>query len=164
MLPNARHRRRRSGGRRRTYRRRRNPALLRGLKLPNFAEVLTGVAAGVGSKWIGRTVFPQGVAMFGGWGGPLTTLGAGLALGFLLPMFGMRRFAQSAVTGAATIAALDAIKLTPLGAQLGSYVAPAGETPVLGAYPEGFMDPSLSQGDMNYPGGFEAEPYDGMYS
>lgn len=166
MLTNARRRRRRSGGRRRSYRRRRNPALfgLRGLNLPDFGQVLTGVAAGVGAKWLGRTVFPQGQTMFGGWGGPLTTLGGGILAGFLLPMFGMRRFASAAVTGAATIAALDALKLTPFGAQLGSYVSPAGDTPVLGAYPEGFQDPSLSAGDMNYPGGFEAEPYDGLYS
>src|SRR6266850_427627 len=165
IMPNVR-RRRRHGGRRRSYHRRRhhNPALLRGLKLPNFGDVFTTVAGGLGSKFLGRTVFPQGAAMFGGWGGALTTLGAGLALGFLLPMIGMRRFAGAAVSGAATIAALDAVKLTPLGAQLGSYVAPAGDTPVLGAYPEGFMDPSLGAGDMNYPGGFEAEPYDGMYS
>lgn len=149
--------------RRRTYRRRRhNPALIRGLRLPDFGQVLTGVAAGVGSKWLGRTVFPQGATMFGGWGGPFTTLGAGLALSFLLPMLGMRRFASAAVTGAATIAALDALKLTPFGAQLGVYVAPSGDVPVLGAYPDGFQDPSLSQGDMNYPGGFEAEPYDGL--
>jgi hypothetical protein len=170
MIPQAPRRRRRARARRRSYRR--NPALF-GLKvpgLPNMMDIGVTVAGGIGSKWLGKTLFPQGATLIpGGWGGPLTTLGVGIAASMVLGMLKMRAFAKPLVAGAATIALLDAIKLTPLGAQLGSYVAPAGDTPVLsgvGAYPEGFADPSLSAGeDMNYPGGFEAEPYgDGVYS
>ena len=149
--------------RRLAYRRRRhNPASIGGIRLPDFGNVLTGVAGGVGSKILGRTVFPQAVTMFGGWGGPLLTLGTGIALGFVLPMLGLRRFAGAVVTGAATIAAYDAVKLTPLAPQLGIYTAPGDMTPVfngVGAYPAGFMDPGLSLGNTNEPSGFEMSPY-----
>lgn len=154
---------RRRTARRRVHRRRRhNPALLRGVTMPNFGQVLTAVAGGTAAKIGGKMLFPQGATMLGGWGGPLTTLGAGIALGFILKAVKMGRYAGSVVSGAATIAAYDALKLTPLAPQLGAYAIPGGYTPVLsgvGSYPPGFADPSLSGGDMNAADGFESNPY-----
>lgn len=130
--------------------------------LPNFGQVLTGVAGGIGAKVIARTLFPQGATMLGGWGGPLSTLGAGIAAGFILTMLKQRAIATAVVSGAATIAAYDAVKLTPLAAQIGSYTAPGDMVPVfsgVGMYPPGFSDPSLSGGNENDPTGFDLSPY-----
>jgi hypothetical protein len=107
-------------------------------------------------------IFPQAAGMFGGWGGPLLTVGTGIALGFALKMLKMGAFSKAVVTGAATIAAYDAVKLTPFAAQLGLYTAPGDVTPVfsgVGMYPPGFMDPSLSHGNENDPTGFDLNPY-----
>ncbi len=141
--------RRRSHSRRRTHRRRRhNPALIRGLPLPNFTEVGVGIAGGIGAKMLGRLVFPRAT----GWMSPATTFGAAVALGVVLQMLKMRQFAKAAVTGGTIIAGIDALKLTPLGPQLaGAYVAPGDEVPVLsggmGMFPPGFQDPSLAAGE-----------------
>lgn len=108
---------------------------------------------------LAKTFVPQLGTMFGGWGGPLGTFGTGVVLGFVARMTPFRRFAGSIVTGAATIAAYDAIKLTPLAPQLGMYSVPSGYTPVfqgVGAYPPGFS--SLAAGDTNDPTGFDLAP------
>lgn len=138
--------RRRSTRRRRRSYRRRNPALIRGLPIPNLGEVGVGIAGGIGAKWLGKLVFPTAT----GWMSPATTFGAAVALGLVLNMLKMRQFAKAAVTGGAIIAGIDAMKLTPLGPQLaGAYVAPGNEVPVLGMFPPGFQDPSLAAGDEN---------------
>ncbi len=140
---------RRRTTRRRTHRRRHNPALIRGLPIPDLGQVGVGIAGGIGAKWLGRLVFPRAT----GWMAPATTFGAAVAVGLILGMLRMKQFAKAAVTGGAIVAGIDALKLTPLGPQLaGNYVAPGNEIPVLsgggiGMFPPGFQDPSLAQGE-----------------
>lgn len=158
-------RRRRRSSRRKSYRRRRhNPGLMRGVPLPNFANALTIAGGGIGSKFIGKMIFPQGAAMFGGWGGPLTTLGVGIGLGFVAKMMKMGKFAAPIVTGAAVVAAIDAA--TKQFPQLGVYVSP-GDVNVAGSgvgyFPPGFMEPTLSAGNENAPWGFQHEYSSDIY-
>jgi len=103
-------------------------------------DAAVGVAGGVGSKWIGRTFFPQAT----GFWNPLATLGIGIGLGFAANMLRMRQFARPIVMGATIVAGIDALRLTPMGAQLGEYYFPGGYTPTLGgggvgALPAPFM-------------------------
>ncbi len=134
---------------RRRYSRRRNPALLRGLPIPNLMDAGVAVAGGVGSKWIAKTVLPQAT----GWFGPLATLGAGIGLGFVANMLRMRQLARPLVMGATIVAGIDALRMTPIGAQLGEYYFPGGYTPMLGsggvgALPTPFMaQQNLAEGD-----------------
>lgn len=149
--------RRKSHRRRRSHRRRHNPGLVRGLPLPNFGEVGFAIAGGVGSKIVGKMIFPKAT----GWMSPATTFGAAVALGMAARMFKMGNMAKAIVTGGAIVAGFDALKLTPLAAQLaGVYIAPGSETPVLsagdgsmGMFPPGFQDPSLADGGS----GFDAD-------
>lgn len=164
------HRRRRS-----TRRRRHNPGLgIRGFGLPNMETAAAGIAGAVGSKFIVKKFFPSITVNKDGtpsFMGPAATFGVAVALGFLLKMVKMGRFASGVVTGGTIMAGIDALKMTPLGPQLaGVYVSPGGSDPVLsggiGMFPAGFQDPSLSAGDENTPYGFQhgAETnYEDMY-
>jgi len=161
-------RRRTTHRRRRSTRRRHNPGLgIRGIALPNMETAAAGIAGAVGSKFIVRKFIPQAT----GWMSPAATFGVAVALGFLLKMAKMGRFASGVVTGGTIMAGIDALKMTPLGPQLaGVYVSPGGSDPVLsggvGMFPAGFQDPSLASGDENTPYGFQhgAETnYEDMY-
>ena len=134
--------------RRRRYRRR-NPAILSGLPIPNLMDAVVAVGGGVGSKWIARTVIPQAT----GWMGPLATFGVGIGLAFAANMLRMRQYAKPIALGATIVAGIDALKMTPIGAQLGEYYFPTGYQPMVGAggvgaLPGPFMAPSnLAEGE-----------------
>jgi hypothetical protein len=161
-------RRRTTHRRRRTHRRRHNPGLgIRGLGLPNMETAAAGIAGAVGSKYLVKKFLPQAT----GWMSPAATFGVAVALGFVLKMVKMGRFASGVVTGGAIMAGIDALKLTPLGPQLaGVYVSPAGSDPILaggiGMFPPGFQDPSLAaSGNEFEPIGFQHQEadYSDMY-
>jgi hypothetical protein len=148
--------------RRRYHRRRRsNPAmrLPGGIEIPNVTDIVGGVAGAVGSKYGAKHIpFVKDAT---GFMAPLATLGVGLVGALALKMIPVpfaRRLAKPVALGAAIMAGIDLLKLTPIGAQLGGYAIPSGYTPVLssgmGDFPSGFVDQSqLGEGD----GGFSSE-------
>lgn len=152
-----RHVRRRASHRRRRH----NPSPFRGLPIPDFMEVGAGIAGGVGSKYLSNWLLKDMIAKdTSGFVSPAGTFGGAIALGFILNMLKMGRFAKAVVMGGAIVAGIDVVhKVAP---QLGYYTAPGDMVPVfsgVGNYPPGFMDPSLSAGNLNDPTGFELNPY-----
>lgn len=153
-------RRRSSHRRRRSHRRRHNPALLRGIPLPNFGDALVGVAGGIGAKSLGQMFARDMIAKdTSGFLSPAITFGTAVAIGFLLNMVKMGRFARAAVTGGTIVAGIDVVKkFAPQLGISGYYTAPGEDVPVLsgggiGMFPAGFQDPSLAQGGEG--GGFD---------
>lgn len=125
-----------------------------------------GIVGAVGSKYLSKKLLPQAT----GWMSPAATFGVAVALGFLLKMVKMGRYATGVVTGGTIMAGIDALKMSPLGPQLaGVYVSPGGSDPVLsggiGMFPPGFQDPSLASGDENQPYGFASQEtnFEDMY-